>query len=75
MLGVEGLDRARAMEGVVDAEVYPRPGDELPALTDAAKRVGHILAVGATRDEAVARADRAERSIDLRVEQAGGRAS
>jgi len=65
---IEGLDRARAMDGIVDAVVYPAIGAEVPGLVDASKRVGHILAIGATREEAVARADAAQAAIRLIVD-------
>jgi biotin carboxylase len=64
---VEGLEQARALPGIVDAVVYPAVGSEVLPLTDAAKRIGHILATGASRAEAVARADEAERTIKLIV--------
>jgi len=60
---VEGLEAARAMEGIIDAVVYAAPGSEVPPLIDASKRVGHILAIGSTREEAVARADAAQAAI------------
>ena len=60
---VEGLDEVRKLEGVVDAAVYPRPGDVVEPLLYAAKRIGHILLTGATRQEAVDRAAAAEKLI------------
>lgn len=60
---VDGLDAARAMPGVVDAAIYARVGDRLAGLVNAASRVAHVLAVGADRSEAVARADAAERAL------------
>jgi biotin carboxylase len=71
LAAIEGLTEARALDGIVDAVVYPQVGAQLTAMTDAARRVGHILAVGATRQEALERADEAERTIRLRVEPAG----
>ena len=49
---IEGLDEARAMPGVVSAEVYVRTGGTVYPLTDGSKRAGHVLAVGKSRDEA-----------------------
>ncbi|MBI5532831.1 MAG: ATP-grasp domain-containing protein [Deltaproteobacteria bacterium] len=70
---IEGLEQVRAMPGIVDAVVYPAVGSEVPALTDAAKRVGHILAIGATRQEAVARADEAQRMLRLVIDPPAAR--
>lgn len=62
---IEGLERVKAMPGVVDAAVYPEPGDLLDPLLFAAKRIGHILVTGETRKQAVDRADAAERALRL----------
>ncbi len=62
-----GLDRVRAMEGVVDAVVYPQVGDRVPPLVNAAKRIGHILVQADTREQLIARADAAEAAIEMVV--------
>lgn len=62
---VEGVDEARALDGVMDAALYPRPGQRLAGLVNAASRAGHALCVGATRAEAVARADAAEARLRI----------
>jgi hypothetical protein len=60
-----------AVEGVADVEdvvwvrVYRSPGATLGPLRSGADRVGAILAVGATREEALERADRAASAIRL----------
>jgi biotin carboxylase len=56
---VEGLDAARAVAGVDDAEVFVPVGGRVLPLTDSAKRAGYALAHGATRAEAIGRADAA----------------
>jgi biotin carboxylase len=56
---IGGLDEARAVEGVDDAEVFVGPGGRVMPLTDSAKRAGYVLAHGSTRGEAVGRADTA----------------
>jgi biotin carboxylase len=68
LVAIEGLDQVRTMPGIVDVVVYPRVGDALPELLDASKRVGHILVTGATRAEAVSRADEAQKALRLIVE-------
>jgi biotin carboxylase len=68
VLAVEGVRACRAMPGVVDVIVYPRIGDSLSALLDAAKRIGHILVQGDTREQMIATADEAERTIRIVVD-------
>ncbi|MCC6644742.1 MAG: ATP-grasp domain-containing protein [Polyangiaceae bacterium] len=64
---VEGVEAARACDGVVDAALYPRPGQRLHGLVNAASRMGHLLVVGASRAQAVLRADAAERCLRVEV--------
>lgn len=54
---VEGLDEARAAEGIADAEVFVAAGGRVMPLTDSAKRAAYVLAQGATRDDAMRCAD------------------
>jgi biotin carboxylase len=54
---VRGLDEARATEGVDDAQAFVHVGGRVLPLTDSAKRAAYVLAYGATRAEATARAD------------------
>jgi biotin carboxylase len=54
---VEGLEAARAVAGVDDAEVFVPVGGRVLPLTDSAKRAGYALTHGATRAEAIGRAD------------------
>lgn len=59
LAAVHGLDEAFALDGVRGIRVYRRPGHRFASLVRAADRAGAILAVGASRQEAVERADRA----------------
>jgi biotin carboxylase len=54
---IAGLDEARALDGVDDAQVFVRAGGRVMPLTDSAKRAAYVLAHGSTREQAVARAD------------------
>jgi biotin carboxylase len=54
---VNGLDEARAIEGIEDAQAFVPVGGRVMPLTDSAKRAAYVLAHGATRVEATARAD------------------
>jgi biotin carboxylase len=58
-----GLEEARTLEGVVDARVYRKPGWIFGPFRRGADRAGFVLAVGDSREEALARADRAADSI------------
>ena len=65
VVGIHGLEAARSMPGIVAAEVYVEPGGTVFALTDGSKRAGHVLAVGADRDQANARANAAANAIRI----------
>jgi biotin carboxylase len=54
---VEGLDEARAAQGIDDAEVFVSAGGCVMPLTDSAKRAAYVLAHGATREDAMRCAD------------------
>ena len=59
LVEVDGVDEAKAVEGVVWVRVYPEPGAVLVPLRRGSDRVGAVLALAASREEAVARAGRA----------------
>jgi biotin carboxylase len=54
---ISGVDAARKASGVDDVQVFVPVGGQVYPLTDSAKRAAYVLARGATRDEATARAD------------------
>ena len=56
---VEGLEEAQAHEGVIEAQVYRRPGWRFGPLRRGADRAGFVLARGKSRDDALERAGRA----------------
>ena len=56
---VEGVDEAEAVHGVAWVRIYREPGAVLGPLRRGSDRVGAVLAVGGSRDEAVERAGRA----------------
>jgi biotin carboxylase len=61
-------EEARAVEGVVDVRLYRSPGHEFGPFRTGSDRAGAVLAVGATREEALARAREAADSIRFDVE-------
>jgi biotin carboxylase len=62
---VRGLDEARAIEGVEDAQVFVPVGGRVLPLTDSAKRAAYALARGETGEAATARADAALARIQI----------
>jgi biotin carboxylase len=67
---VSGVEEAFAVDGVVDARVYRQPGWEFGPLRRGNDRAGYVLARGDSRDDALARADRAAGLIRFRTADA-----
>jgi len=65
---VEGVGEALAVAGVLDVRIYREPGFALGPLLRGADRAGAVLAVGDSRDDALARARRAADAIRFVVE-------
>jgi biotin carboxylase len=63
----DGIDQARAQDGILDARVYREPGHVFGPFRHGADRAGAIRAVGESRDDALARADRAAALIRFQV--------
>jgi biotin carboxylase len=53
---LESVEVPQGLKGVVQVRVYREPGHAFGPLRRASDRAGAVLAVGATRDEALARA-------------------
>jgi biotin carboxylase len=70
LVSVDGLDGALALDGIVDARVYRRPGWIFMPLRRGADRAGFVLATGGSRDEALTRADQAADLIRLETADA-----
>jgi biotin carboxylase len=62
------LDRARELAGVIDVDIHKTPGTLVGDLRDSMYRVGYIVTAGATRDDAVAVADRVEALVEIDIE-------
>lgn len=67
---VGGLEEALAVEGVLDARVYRPSGWEFGPFRRGNDRAGYVLARGESRDDALARADRAAELIRLKTRDA-----
>lgn len=63
--GVSGLDSVRSLPGFVEAEIYVRPGDLVPPLTDFRGRVGHVLFTAPDRATLERRLDDAQRALEF----------
>jgi biotin carboxylase len=68
---VGGLERVRAMPGVVEAEVLLEEGETIRPVRAAADRRGHVAAVGETSLEALERAEAAAAAIEVEVDGGG----
>jgi len=64
---VEGVEEARAVDGVEQVRVYREPGHVFGPFLRGADRAGAVLAVGDSREEALQRADEAARLIRFEV--------
>ena len=62
---VRGLEDARAQDGVADVRAYRRPGWMFGPLRRGADRAGFVLATGDSREDALARADRAAQLVQF----------
>jgi biotin carboxylase len=60
---VRGVEEARALPGIVDVRVYRRAGHRFGELRRGPDRAGAVIAVGASREEALAHAARAAECI------------
>ena len=68
LLETEGVEAAEAMEGVEWVRTYRSPGWRFGPLRRGADRAGAILATGADREDALARARRAARAVRFLVD-------
>jgi biotin carboxylase len=60
---VDGRERAHASEGVLDVRLYREPGHTFGPLLHGSDRAGAVIAVGGSREEALARARAAANEI------------
>lgn len=65
--GVDGLEEALAVEGVLDAQVYRAAGWRFGELRRGNDRAGFVLACGDSAEDALARAERAADRIRFRT--------
>ena len=65
---VEGREAAHGVDGVLDVRIYREPGFRIGPLRRGADRAGAVIAVGDSRDDALARARAAADEIRFVVE-------
>ena len=70
ILSISGIGEAKRMPGVHEVIVRAKPGDLAPQPTDSNAAIGVVMAVGATREEAIARAERAVAAVQVVTERA-----
>ena len=72
---IEGLDAARAMPGVLAIGVTRKPGDVLGDVVDSLQRSGFAVVTGASRQEAVRRADAVSETVHFVLDPIPGELS
>ena len=65
MKSVEGLEELKKTAGILDVELFVKPGDRVRPVTVGTDRAGFVITGGRTRDEAYSRAKHAEDSIHI----------
>ena len=64
---VDGVDRARALPGVDRLVVRVHAGDEVGARIGVGQEIGHVLVVGASREQAAERLEAAHAAVTIEV--------
>jgi biotin carboxylase len=67
LIGIAGLEEARAIDGVNKIELEVAPGDIIKPIVSDGTRHGLIIASGDTRDMAVQRADQVETTVRFEI--------
>ena len=66
---IEGVETALGMPGVRIVDVYVASGDRIRTIDSSLARVGHVIAEGATAQEAISHAERARDAIRIVTKQ------
>ena len=69
--GVEGIEEASQLEGVLDIGIIKKTGDEVGNLENSLQRTGFVVTTGKSREEAVALADYVESIVQFDIESFG----
>ena len=65
--GIEGIEEAKKLPGIVEIELYKEIGDSIRKPENSNDRIGHVIAVGKDAEEASYNADNALSLIEVRV--------
>lgn len=65
---IEGLEDVKQLPGICEVSVYMKPGDQVLPLQDSTRRIGHVIAVAKTPDEAIALVEQAKDMIEIVLE-------
>lgn len=61
----EGIDKALAIDGIQEIEIYKNSGDNIKVLASSSDRVGHVIALGLDADDAAHKCDLALAEIKV----------
>lgn len=64
---ISGLEEIQNLEYISEAELYVKPGDKVNKLKSGADRIGHIITLAETRDEALKINNIAENSLKIKI--------
>jgi hypothetical protein len=60
---IENLNKVKLIKGVLDFEIFVKPGDIIKDLKNSLDRCGYVVTKGKDREEAIEIADKAEKLI------------
>ncbi|OGJ87088.1 MAG: hypothetical protein A2268_15380 [Candidatus Raymondbacteria bacterium RifOxyA12_full_50_37] len=66
---IHGLEEVRSWKNILDAEVFVKPGDAIPAIRTGPDRPGFVIAGGETRQEAIELGRKAGHTIVFEYEE------
>ncbi|NBO71411.1 MAG: ATP-grasp domain-containing protein [Bacteroidetes bacterium] len=64
---IENIETIKKTEGIYDAELYIKVGDQINPLKSGSDRIGHIIAFGSDRNSALEIAENAESLLKIEV--------
>lgn len=70
LCGIEGLATARTSPGVVDLHLDVHPSDHIGDITSSGTRIGYVMTIGQTPNEAISLADQAAANVQFDIPQA-----
>lgn len=68
LTAVTGLEETRELDGITDVRLFKQPGDHVRQYTQAAHKLGYLLASADSRHELLARVDRALQTLKFEID-------